>query len=102
MPSANAVSVDIATPQPCAEERAGVEREVDRDRDDHPAEPGEQRQREAAALAQLADVELAPRLEPDDEEEERHQPVVDPVAEVLRDPVAADAGSRASCRQTRS
>ena len=33
IPSANAVSVDIAIPQPCADEPAGVEGEVDRDRD---------------------------------------------------------------------
>ena len=70
---------------------AGVEREVDRDGHDHAADPGEQRQREAAALAQLAHVELAARLEADDEEEERHQPVVDPVPHVLRQAGAADA-----------
>ena len=42
---------------------------------------GHRRQRDAAALAQLAEVELAPRLEPDDEEEERHQAAVQPLAE---------------------
>ena len=36
----------------------------------------------AAALAQLAEVELALGLEADDEEEERHQALVDPVAQV--------------------
>ena len=45
-PSANAVSVDIAMPQPCADELAGVEGEVDRDRHRHAADPGEQRQRD--------------------------------------------------------
>jgi len=69
----------------------GVEREVDADRHRHAAEPRQQWHRHPAPLAQLAEVELAPRLEPDDEEEEDHQPVVDPVAQVLRDPAAADA-----------
>ncbi len=67
-----------------------VDHEIDRDGHGHPAEPGEQRQGEAPALAQLPQVELAARLEADDEEEERHQPVVQPVLEVLRDPRVAD------------
>ena len=62
----------------------GVEREVDRDPDRHAAEAGYERQGEPASLAQLAEVELAARLEPDDEEEERHQPAVHPVAEIER------------------
>ena len=57
---------------------AGVDREVDQDRHGHPADAGEQRQCDAPPLAQLAEVELAPRLEPDHEEEERHQSAVDP------------------------
>ena len=55
-----------------------------------PAERREQRQDEPPALAQLPEVELAARLEPDDEEEERHQAAVDPVPQVERDPVAAE------------
>ena len=66
------------------------EREIDGDRHDHAAEAREQRQRHAAALAQLADVELAPRLEADDEEEERHQAGVDPLAQVEGDARAAE------------
>ncbi len=69
---------------------AGVEGEEDRDRQHHPAEPGQERQREAAAVSQLAEVELAPRLEPDDEEEERHQAAVHPVAQVEPEPVPAE------------
>ena len=69
---------------------AGVERQVDQDRHDHPDQPRGQRQDEPASLAQVAEVELAPRLEPDDEEEERHQPVVDPGPQVLRDAVRAE------------
>ena len=70
---------------------AGVEREVDQDRHRQPAEPGQQRQHRAASLAQVADVELAPCLEADHEEEEGHQAVVDPAVQVLADPVAPDA-----------
>ena len=85
-PSANAVSVDIATPQPCADERPALNAQVDRDRDDHPGRaPPANGQGEAPPLAQLAEVELAPRLEADDEEEERHQAAVHPVAQVERD-----------------
>ena len=35
-----------------------------------------------AAVRQLTDQQLALDLEPDDEEEERHQAVVDPMAKV--------------------
>jgi hypothetical protein len=43
-----------------------------------------------AAAAQLAEIELAPGLEADDEEEERHQAAVHPSAQVERDPDAAE------------
>ncbi len=69
---------------------AGVDREVDQDRHGHPAETCEKRQRDASPLAQLAEIELAPRLEPDHEEEEGHQAAVDPAAQVHRDRVPAD------------
>ena len=65
---------------------AGVEGEIDADGRRHPADPGQQRQREPPPLPQLAQVELPPRLEADDEEEERHQPAVHPVAKIQRDP----------------
>ena len=85
MPSAKAVSVDIATPQPCAPGPPRLKREVDQHRHRHPAEPGEHRQRDAPSLSQLAHVELAARLEADHEEEQRHQALVDPVAQILGD-----------------
>src|SRR6266480_1493658 len=72
-----------------------VDGQIDRDRDGHAAEAGENRQRQPAALAQLSDVELAPHLEPDDEEEKGHQAGVDPVAEILGDSRAADADREA-------
>ena len=51
---------------------AGVEGKEDQDRDEHPAARGHERQRDPAALAELAHVELPPRLESRDQEEERH------------------------------
>ena len=96
-PSAKAVSVDIAIPQPPADERPAVEREVDRDGHRHPADPRQQRQGEPPPLPQLAQVELASRLEADDEEEERHQPAVDPVAKVAARPPSRPGRSTASC-----
>ena len=89
-PSANAVSVDIAAPQPCAPRAARVEREVDRDRDRHAAERGEHRDGQPPPLAQLPLVELALGLEADDEEVERHQALVDPLAQVEGDARAAE------------
>ena len=99
-PSAKAVSVDIATPQPCADERPALNGEVDGDRHRHAADPGEQRQREPPPLAQLAEVELAARLEPDDEEEERHQPAVHPLAQIERDALHRRGRSTASSPRT--
>ena len=64
---------------------SGVGREVDADRDGHAAEAGERRQRDPPPLSKLSYVELATRLEPDHEEEERHQSAVHPVPEVHRD-----------------
>ena len=90
MPSANAVSVDIATPHPWAELSPALKARKIAIGTIIPPRVGQHRQRQAAALAELADVELAPHLEPDDEEEERHQAVVDPVAEVLGDARGAD------------
>jgi len=43
-----------------------------------------------ATLPQLTEVELPPCLEPDDEEEERHQAAVHPLAKIQRDPCAAE------------
>ena len=69
---------------------AGVDREVDRDRHQHAAEPGQERQRHPAAHPQLAHVELAARLQADDEEEQRHQPGVHELPQVHRMPWPAD------------
>ena len=89
-PSAKAMSVAIGMPQPLRSVAAGVEREEDRGGHDHPAERGHRRQRDGAPVAQLAGDELALDLHPDDEEEHRHQQVVDDVAEVLVEHVRPD------------
>jgi hypothetical protein len=57
-------------------------RQVDQRRHDHAADSGDRRDRHAPAIGQLADRQLAAHLEPDHEEEQRHQPVADPVGEV--------------------
>jgi len=48
---------------------------------DHPAGRREEGQRGRAAVGELSDRELALELQPGDEEEQRQQPVGDPVAE---------------------
>ena len=60
----------------------GVRDQEDDDRHGHAAQPDQQRQREPAPHPQLAHVELAPRLQPDDQEEQRHQPGVHELAQV--------------------
>jgi hypothetical protein len=69
---------------------AEVEREVDRRRGAHAADRRQQREHEAPPLAKVAEVDLTPRLETQHEEEERHQPAVDPLAQRQLDPVAAE------------
>ena len=70
---------------------AGVDREVERDRHHHAEEAGSDGQEEPAAVPQVAEVDLAPRLQADDEEEEGHQAAVDPGPQVAGDAVVAEA-----------
>ena len=69
---------------------SGVEDQVDADGHDHAAQPGQERQRDPAPHPQLAHVELTPRLQPDDQEEQRHQPGVHELAQVDDHARAAD------------
>ena len=69
---------------------AEVEREVDPHRGAHAADRRQHREHEAPPLAKVAEVELAPRLETQHEEEERHQPAVHPLAQRQLDPLAVD------------
>ena len=95
-PSANAVSVDIAITPAMRGGPTGIDDEIDRDCNRHPADPRQQGQREASPLPQLAQVELPPGLEPNDEEEERHQPAVHPLAKLAATPPFRRPRSRAS------
>ena len=69
---------------------AAVDRQIDENRHDHAADAGEEGQHHPAPVAQFAHVELAPRLQPHDEEEERHESAVDPFVEIQRETVRAD------------
>ncbi len=60
---------------------AGVERQIDRSRNQHAAQRGDGRQGDGPRVPEFSDHELALDLETDDEEEQRHQPVVDPLDE---------------------
>ena len=75
-----AMSVAIGIAHPADAVAAGVDGEVEQAGHDHPADRGDGREGGAPRLAQLAVDELALDLQPDDEEEDRHQPVVDPAA----------------------
>ena len=77
-------------PQPWAPSTTRVDRQIDERRDDHAARRGEDRQHRVAPDRQLADQQLPLDLEPDHEEEERHQQVVDPVHERLGELPAPD------------
>ena len=69
---------------------AGDHGDEDQHRHQHAAERRRDRQHRGAPLPELADHELALDLEADDEEEQRHQPVVDPVAQVVLQVEAGD------------
>lgn len=68
----------------------GREQEVEQRREEHAAEPGDQGDDDATAPGELTDRELAPHLEADHEEEQRHGAVVDPVAQVHGEPDVTD------------
>jgi hypothetical protein len=69
---------------------AGVDREVDQHGRRHAPQSGEQREREALPLPKRSQVEFPLGLQPDDQEKERHQPLVDPLPQVERDSVPAE------------
>ncbi len=69
---------------------ASVEGEVDERGQDHSADGRDDRHGDPLALAELAHVQLAANLEPDDKEEERHQAIVDPVPQVEHEFVAPE------------
>ncbi len=68
----------------------GVEQEIDQGRRRHAADRGDRRQGRLARARQLALDQLALDLEPDQEKEDRHQAVVDPVPERLVEPEIAE------------
>ena len=78
-------------PPPVRARAASVERQIDRDRHDDPADRRQHRDHHPSAFAQLSQIELALGLETHDQEEDGHQPFVHPDAKVRRDPRAADA-----------
>ena len=60
----------------------GIDRQIEPDGDRHPAEPRQHRKDDPGSLPELADVEFAAGLQPDHQEEEAHQPAVDPAAQI--------------------
>ena len=69
---------------------AEIEGQVDGYRQSHAAKGCHQRDHHVAPLPQLTYREFALGLEPDDEEEERHQALVHPVTQVQRDTGVAE------------
>ena len=91
MPTANAMSVAIGMPQPEAVGVPALKRGIDERGHDHAAGGRDDGQRRILERRQLAHQNLALELEADEQEEERHQPVVDP-----------DAASESSQRESGS
>jgi hypothetical protein len=86
------VSVDIATPQPSAPAPPALTaRYSPTGTHDHPEQPRRHGQQEAAAVAEVAEVDLASCLQADHQEEERHQAAVDPRPQIAGDAVVAEA-----------
>ena len=77
------------------------DRDVERGRDHHAADGGHDRQRGGLGVAQVAVDQLVLDLEPDDEEEDHHQGVVDPVLQRLLEVQRADVEARCGCARTR-
>lgn len=75
---------------PASATRTRGEREVDQRGRDHPADGCHDGRGKPPAFSQLTHVELAPDLESDHEEEERHEPVVDPVEQIERELFVAE------------
>jgi hypothetical protein len=98
MPTAKAMSVAIGTPQPTIEGWPEVEPGVDGRRHQHAAERPRDRQGGALPAGELADQQLALDLEADDEEEHRHQAVVDPVGEREAEAEGARVTPASTCR----
>ena len=61
-----------------------VDRQVEPDSAHHPAESREHGKDDPGTLSELADVEFPACLEPDDQEEEAHEPAVDPAPQIQR------------------
>ena len=80
-PSAKAMSVAMGIAHPRASIPPAVRQEIDRSGDRHPADRAGDRQRRLARGRQFARQHLAFDLQPDQEKEDRHQPVVDPLME---------------------
>ena len=77
-PTAKAMSVAIGTPQPSLPAPPALTAGVDRGGHDHAAERGDDRQGHRPEVAQPAVHDLALDLDADEQEEHRHQGVVDP------------------------
>lgn len=70
--------------------RGAGDREIDQRRSHHAAERGCGRQQRGAPRREVSVGELALDLQPDDEKEDGHQPVVDPMPQVEVQCVAGD------------
>ena len=75
--------------------------QVEPGRDEHAADRGHDGQRRRLGVAQAAGDELVLDLEPDHEEEDHHQGVVDPVLQRLLEPEAAEVDADRRCARTR-
>ena len=82
------MSVAVGIGHPVSGSDPGGEREVDRDRHDHAARGGDRGLQRLARGVELPARELELQLDGDHEEEDREQPVLDPV----RDRELEDAG----------
>ncbi|MNE19574.1 hypothetical protein D3C80_1126620 [compost metagenome] len=64
--------------------------QIDQTRNRHPAQGGDDRQSQFLGVAQFALEDLVFDLQPDHEEEDRHQPLLDPVGDRLLQPQRTD------------
>jgi hypothetical protein len=85
------MSVASGTGQPpCGPPSQPGDGQIDEGRGDHAAQRGQHRGRQLAGIAELAAQDLVFDLQPDHEEEDRHQAFLDPVGDRLLEPQRAD------------
>ena len=89
-PKANAMSVAIGMPQPCAPDPTQIENQIDQRRHNHSTNCARDWKRRLPGRGQLTSQQFPFDFEPDQEKKHGHQAVVDPIVQAQRKLVRRD------------